>query len=43
MTIIKPLEFEVLQNLAKKDETPLWDKEVSYKIMKKCNLKVLFG
>ncbi|WP_411663948.1 hypothetical protein, partial [Campylobacter coli] len=39
MTIIKPLEFEVLQNLAKKDETPLWDKEVSYKNNEKVQFK----
>ncbi|MBK1999959.1 hypothetical protein JG678_00660 [Campylobacter sp. 2018MI35] len=39
MTIVKPLEFEVLQNLATKDETPLWDKEKTYKSDEKVQFK----
>ncbi|HEG0602782.1 MULTISPECIES: hypothetical protein [Campylobacter] len=39
MTIVKPLEFKVLQNLATKDETPLWDKEKTYKIDEKVQFK----
>ena len=32
MTIVKPLEFEILKNTARKDETPLWDENNTYKL-----------
>ncbi|TEY00367.1 hypothetical protein [Campylobacter sp. US33a] len=39
MTIVKPFEFEVLENLAPKDETPLWNKETTYKSDEKVQFK----
>lgn len=39
MTIVKPLDFEVLENEAKKSELPLWSKELSYKTNEKVQFK----
>ncbi|EAH4525562.1 hypothetical protein ACLMR8_001168 [Campylobacter jejuni] len=39
MTVVRPLEFEILENSAKKDETPLWNKEINYKNNEKVQFK----